>query len=611
MNKNKFSSLFLSLACVVTLNSCSDYLEVENLSNTTEKQQFDSAPDTFAALVGVYNSAMGDNTYGQRMNLILSQSGDDYRTSGDYNANDRRGISCFGAVPTNTELLRPFLDTYTGIERANLVIKNIPISPVYQTGSAADKKLMDRYLGEALALRAMFYYDLIKNWGDVPFQDVPSADLPTVYIPKTDRDVIYDKILDDLAKAATLVPWKSEGGTTAQRLSKAAVKGLRARIALARAGYSLRRNPQLMVQGSNPQKYYQIAYDECKDIITSGQHKLNPSYEGLFRALHTNSQDTTNEVIFAIGAFGGNSRTDSKIGYYNGLRHDDSDWKSAGGISAIPTYFYEFSKYDVRRDVNVAIFRVSTTKQEDLQTSINWNDGKFRKSWTSIMGTSQNLGIDWPMLRYADVLLMFAEADNELHGSPSQDAVDAVMAVRQRAYAGNLGQVGTIPTSKNAFFNYVVQERLLEFGGEGLRKYDLIRWNLLETKINETKQKLTDFMNGTGAYANVPEYIFYKKPASTIINYIPTKTAQQNVLDMDLYTNGIAKGDVFYNPNQSVATPSGYTKVNWRLAMTQPYISGDPVKSYAYYFQPNKKELLPIALDVINSNYNLTQDYGY
>ncbi|AZA49267.1 RagB/SusD family nutrient uptake outer membrane protein [Chryseobacterium carnipullorum] len=611
MNKNKFLAIFFSIVGMASVYSCSDYLEVENLSNTAEKQQFDSASDTFAALVGVYNSAMGDNTYGQRMNLILSQSGDDFRTSGDYNANDRRGISCFGAVPTNTELLRPFLDTYAGIERANLVIKNIPISPVYQTGSAADKKLMDRYLGEALTLRALFYYDLIKNWGDIPFQEVPSADLATVYLPKTDRDVIYDKILDDLAKAATLVPWKSEAGTTAQRISKAAVKGLRARIALARAGYSLRRSPQAMVQGSNPQKYYQIAYDECKDIINSGEHKLNPSYEGLFRSLHTNSQDATNEVIFAVGAFGGNSRTDSKIGYYNGLRHDDTDWKSAGGISAIPTYFYEFSKFDLRRDVNIAIFRVSTTKQEDLQTSINWNDAKFRKSWTNITGTSQNLGIDWPLLRYADVLLMFAEADNELHNGASPEAVSAVLSVKQRAFAGNSGQVGTIPTGKNDFFNFIVKERLLEFGGEGLRKYDLIRWNLLETKINETRQKLVAFMNGTGAYANVPEYIFYKKPASTVVNYVPTKTAQQNVLDMDLYVNGIAKADVFYSPNQSVATPTGYTKVNWRLAMTQPYISGDPIKSYAHYFEPNKKELLPIALDVINSNYNLTQDYGY
>ena len=119
-------------------------------------------------------------------------------------------------------------------------------------------------------------------------------------------------------------------------------------------------------------------------------------------------------------------------------------------------------------------------------------------------------------------------------------------------------------------------------------------------------------MNGTGAYATVPEYIFYKKPASSVTNYVPTKTAQQNVLDIDFYTAaGVAKADVFYSPNQSVATPSGYTKVNWRLAMTQPYISGDPLKSYAHFFQPNKKELLPIALDVINSNYNLTQDYGY
>lgn len=612
MNKNKFLSIFFSIVgATVSLNSCSDYLEVENLSNTAEKQQFDSTADAFSALVGVYNSTMGDNTYGQRMNLILTQSGDDFRTSGDYNANDRRGVSCFGAVPTNTELLRPFLDTYAGIERANLVIKNIPLSEVMKTGSAPDKALMNQYLGEALTLRAQFYYDLIKNWGDVPFQTVPSADLETVYLAKTDRDVIYDYILEDLLKAEAMVPWKSESGVTAQRISKAAVKGLRARIALARAGYSLRRNPQQMMQGSNPQKYYQIAYDECRDIINSGQHQLNPSYEKLFRSLHTNTPDESNEFIYTIGAFGGNSRTDSKIGYYNGVRHDNTEWKSSGGINAIPVYFYEFSKYDLRRDVNITIFRVNTAKQADLQTSINWNDAKFRKSWTSITGTSQNLGIDWPLLRYADILLMFAEADNELHGGPSQEAVNAVLSVRQRAYAGNLSQVGTIPTDKIGFFNFIVRERMLEFGGEGLRKYDLIRWNLLETKINETRQKLTQFMNGTGQYANVPEYIFYKKPASTVTNYIPTKTAQENVLDIDFYVNGIAKADVFYSPNQSVATPSGYTKINWRLAVTQPYISGDPVKSYAYYFEPNRKELLPIALDVINSNYNLTQDYGY
>jgi hypothetical protein len=250
--------------------SCEDFLNAENISSSNEAQQFDSTADTFSALVGVYNQIIGDDGYGQRLNLYYPQSADDFKTSGDYNCNDRRGISTYGACTSNPDLNRPFLKLYSGIERANLCIKNIPISPVYQTGSTADKALMDRYYGEALTLRAMFYYDLIKNWGDVPMQMVPSSDLESVYLPKTDRDIIYDKIIADLATAAQLVPWRSESGTSNTRFTKAAVKGLRARIALARAGYSLRRDPRVMAKGSNSEVYYKIAYDECRDIINSG-----------------------------------------------------------------------------------------------------------------------------------------------------------------------------------------------------------------------------------------------------------------------------------------------------------------------------------------------------
>jgi hypothetical protein len=599
----------LILSCAVaslTFNSCNDFLDAENLSSVSEAQQFDSTSDTFTALVGVYSQLAGDDGYGQRLALIYPHSSDDFRTSGDYNCNDRRGIATFGACTTNSELNKPFLKLYSGIERANLCIKNIPLSPVYKTGSAADKKQMDRYLGEALTLRAQFYYDLIKNWGDVPFQDKPSADMETIYLAKTDRDVIYDRIIDDLATAGNLVPWRSEEGTNAARISKGAVKGLRARIALARAGYSLRRNPQQMIQGSNPQKYYQIAYDECKDIMNhTGEHSLNPSYQAVFKALHNNTQDATNEVIFAIGAFGGNARTDSKIGYYNGLKHDDnSSWKGGGGINALPVYFYEFSKYDLRRDMNVGIFKVNNSNQAELVTAISFTDSKYRKSWTNVTGPSQNLAVDWPMIRFSDVLLMFAEADNEIHGSPSQDAVNALKLVRNRAYTGNLDQVGTIPTDKVGFFNAVVKERLLELGCEGIRKYDLIRWNLLDAKITETRQKLTDFMNGTGAYANVPLNMYYKKSP-----YDPTKTAQQNIADIDIYSTVSDKSQVFYTPSQD-ATPAGYTKIAWRAAVLQTYIS-DPVKGFAQYFQANKRELLPIYSDIIQSNYNLTQDYGY
>jgi len=609
MKKHKLIIAILSCTLsFTTVTSCSEFLDAENISNSNEDQQFDSVADTFTALIGVYNQVIGDDGYGQRLNLYYPQTADDFKTSGDYNCNDRRGISTYGACTSNPDLNKPFLKLYSGIERANLVIKNIPLSPVYQTGSAADKKSMDRYLGEALTLRAMFYYDLIKNWGDVPMQMVPSSDLESVYLPKTDRDVIYDKIIADLATAAELVPWRSEAATANVRFTKAAVKGLRARIALARAGYSLRRDPRIMAKGSNSEAYYQIAYDECRDIINSGQHGLNASFEAVFRALHDNTEDAAHEVIFAVGAFGGNAATDSKIGYYNGMRHTDgSNWKSSGGINAVATYFYEFGKYDVRRDLTVASMQINDANQAILATGALCTDGKFRKSWTSITGTAQNLAIDWPLLRYSDILLMFAEADNELNGSPSQDAINAVQLVRNRAYAGNVGQAGSIPTDKTGFFNYIVHERLLEFGGEGLRKYDLIRWNLLATKIAETKQKLSDLSNGTGQYANVPSVLYYKESP-----YDRTKTAQAALQTIDIYVPaGVNRSDVYYTPAPASTTvPTGYKAINWRAAVTGQYIN-DPLKGYAQYFEANRKELLPIYQDIIQSNYNLTQDYGY
>src|SRR5690606_39801818 len=80
---------------------------------------------------------------------------------------------------------------------------------------------------------------------------------------------------------------------------------------------------------------------------------------------------------------------------------------------------------------------------KELTSPLLMRDGKFRKYWTSIAGTNQNLGIDWPILRYADILLMFAEADNELNGGPSAEAVKALEDVRKRAFVGHEDKMGT------------------------------------------------------------------------------------------------------------------------------------------------------------------------
>ncbi|GAB3533831.1 RagB/SusD family nutrient uptake outer membrane protein [Pontibacter brevis] len=602
MNKKYIKSLFLPLALggLVTFSSCEGFLDVENPSTISQNAVFTSVGYANSAVTGVYNSLMGDNAYGSRISTLYPNAADDFRIGGTYNPLDRRGISGFGVSPDNTELNRPFLQLYEGIERANIVIKNMPASDLYNNGSAAEKATMRKLHGEALTLRAIFYHELIRNWGDVPAPFEPSSDQEDLYMSKTNQDEIYDRLLEDLALASELVPWKAESGDPSTRITKSAVKGLRARIALARGGYALRRDSRQMERRADYQQYYQIARQETLDIIQSGRHSLHPSYEQVFKDLHVGtSGGATNEMIFEIGAFGGNSKTDSKLGYSNGLRIDRSSsfGQANGQLEAIPTYFYEFDSIaDVRRDVTLAYFQINKDDQKDLTRLTLMRDGKFRKYWTSIDGTAQNLSINWPVLRYADVLLMFAEAENELNG-PTAQAIEAYEQVRKRAYTGNEDRMGTTPTDKEGFFDAIVHERLLEFGGEGIRRYDLYRWNLLTPTIAETREKLTALMNREGRYSNVPRYVYYNP--SPVVN----ATVPAEMENFDLFGGSVA--NAMYTPAPAT-TPTGYTRVNWAAAVDANYVS-----SFAVAFEPNKSELFPIYSGVLNQNYRLTQDYGY
>lgn len=596
----------MAVGALLTLSSCKKYLDVENPSTLSQEAIFNSTSYTESAVVGVYNKLMGDDGYGSRISLLYPMAADDFKTGGDFNPLDRRGLSGYGASPDNTELDKPFKQLYEGIERANVAIKYIPASNLYNSGSEAEKAKMRKLYGEVLTLRAQFYHELIRNWGDVPAPFEPSADQPDLYLPKMDRDTIYDRLLEDLKLAASLVPWRVESSDPSTRVTKAVVKGLRARLALARGGYSLRRQPQQMIRREDYKKYYQIALEECRDIIASGQHGLNPSFENLFRTIHgVNRIDPSNEWIFEAGAYGGNSRTDSKLGYGNGIRiNAASKYGTAnGGVVAIPTYFYEFDSIgDNRRDVTLAYFEVDDKDNKALVNAIDMRDGKFRKYWTNLNGTNQNLGINWPLLRYADVLLMFAEADNEINNGPSAEAIAAYELVRRRAFKGFEERMGDTPRDKDGFFKAIVKERLLEFGGEGIRKYDLIRWNLLATVITQTRQNLRDFMTASGRYANVPEYIY------TIPNKLKNGTIPEEIADFSLLGGPVSK--VMFQPNQAATTPTGYTRKSWRASVTEEQITGSK-QGFALKFEPNKKELFPIYSGILNQNFRLTQDYGY
>lgn len=613
MKKIKYQIAFLVVAIgAITLTpSCKKVLDYESDSSSSEATVFESTTYTNSALIGVYNRLCGDNGYGSRISTLFGVTADDFKTSGSYASSDRRGLSMYGASSDNTDLINPFAQLYSGIERANLCIKFIPASTIYQSGSASDQALMKRYYGEALALRAQFYFELIRNWGDVPQRFVPAAYSDNLFPANADRDLTYDQILADLKLAEDLVPWRSaipDYGSF--RFTKGAIKGLRARIALARGGYSLRSKSHLMERNPDYLKYYQIALDECKDIIDNPtQHTLNPVYENVFKTLHGTRLDDAHELMFEVAAFGSNASTDSKLGYYNGIRFNAASTygSGGGGMNAIPTYFYEFDPVkDCRRDVTIGVFEITANSKKLINALNNFTDAKFRKSWTAFNGSSssQNFAINWPLLRFADVLLMYAEAANEINNGPSPEAIDALQKVQKRAYAGYENAIPVTPTDKAGFFNAIVKERLLEFGGEAMRKYDLIRWNLIDSKFTETRAKLRQLINGEGAYANVPLYVYAKES-----NYNLTPSVAE-VASLDLY--GGAPSTVLFAPGLGSATaPTGYTLKNWRKALTEDNAVSGISTGFATYFEANKKELFPYPKTALNENPNMAQNYGY
>ncbi|KXB96798.1 MAG: hypothetical protein AA908_10365 [Chlorobi bacterium NICIL-2] len=179
---------------------------------------------------------------------------------------------------------------------------------------------------------------------------------------------------------------------------------------------------------------------------------------------------------------------------------------------------------------------------------------------------------------------MFAEAENEINNGPTPAAINAFLQVRKRAFAGNPSRVGTPPADKQGFFNAIVNERAWEFGGEGIRKYDLIRWNLLGTMLNNTKAALQAMANGQPPYNNLPSKMYYKLNSTTLI-----------------------WGNSFYQPAPAT-TPSGYGSVNW---VSSSMLTSNSLNKYAEGFTAGKTELFPFPQAIISANPNLVQNPGY
>lgn len=600
MKKANFQSFagFLVVALLIAGSGCKKYTEVEPVSQYSIPQAFSDVSNVTNALIGVYDELQGDNGYGIRISMYYPYDSDEGIVSGNID-NGRRGIGRYQLLLTNAELANPFRQLYRGVEKANLCIEQIPLMPAYTSGSAADQAALKRLYGEALALRAQFFFQLIQNWGDVPAPLVPAYKLPNLFIPKTNRDSLYDILIADLKTAADLLPWRTEAGIRNERLTKGAAKALRARMALHRGGFSLRSNGQ-MERRSDFLTYYAIVKQECEELMARrDQHTINPNFENIWRSVTSFVYDPFGEIMFEIGAGGGNGNSDSRMGNYDGpnLSNASRFGAGGGGIVMLPNYFYAFDSVDTRRDVTITSYQVTSASNIKSQRRLGeLNTGKYRRDWRVplLPGTVLNVGYNWAMIRFSDVLLMYAEVMNEINNGPTPAATAAFEEVRRRAYRGNTGLIGTTPADKTGFFNAIVNERYLEFGHEGIRKYDLIRWNLLASKLAETRTRIQQIRDRVGPYANVPQFIYVRNVGEELQYFAGTNTALTAL--------------PFWRPTQIPSPTTGWTRIDWAQNLTVNAIDGRPLwQGFAFFFVPGKSELFPFDQSTLASYQGLLQ----
>ena len=551
---------YISLLALLmaTFSACEDFLETTSKSSQAVDVTFESVNDANLALLGAYALMNEDAMYSSRMSLFWMTNTDIEITSfgqSDYRQADRRGLSNFMSRPTMdmNDITRGWDDMYKAIERLNLIIANIPQSSA-ASGDDDNARLMWHYYGEALTMRALFYMELCRNFGDVPFRTEPASD-ETFYVERTDRDEIYEYLLDDLAEAQEYLTYVGGGvHSTVERATKGFAKGLRARIAMYRAGYSVRPDG-ITRQGSNPEVYYAIAKQETQELIEDGVHGLNPDFRNHFISQCRHQVDNNyRESLFEVG-FGINRS--GEIGYSNGTRFNKASAYAGRGtqgyINTSPVFFYSFDPADSRRDATVDLFVYDEEVAESnagpagFRQKISSNPKDYRIGKWSIkyltgaalsgsVGTDQKYfnGINWTLMRMSDVYLLLAEAEYRLNGATAT-AKEAMKEVRRRAFpaeahAEKVDQY-VDALSGQAFFDALVDERAWELAGEGVRKYDLVRWNLLGEKLTAFNEE-----NGTlvttgqlparlNASFLVPERLYYKFDRSDIYPEIDYSSA--------------------------------------------------------------------------------------
>lgn len=457
--RNKFfiSSVFLCMLCF----SCNDFLNTMPTGTLTTDSNLSSKESALALVNSAYRNSnvfnTGTSTWGGNTILLL-----EYMTGKATSENSQSQFKDFQDLTVSSRTLyieQWWQYCYAGIGDCNFALNKL------KEFTTLDKDLMSQYQGEIKFMRALYYFYLVRIFGDIPKITNVQNELSELQVSRSSVKEIYDEIIipDLLEAESSKLPVKDQTG----RVSLGAVKSLLADVYLTYAGHPLQGGKQ----------YYAESAKRSLDVINSGAYTLFSTYENLWSP----SQNNKGEFIFQI-QFALNMRSNEAVCIVLPTRSGMSAFNLEFG-SLVPTKEFVESYPLGDKRVEEKQFFFTTYKGHPNKFSpgapqLTFMDFKgyyinkfFDKNAIDVAGQS---GLNWSIYRYAEVLLMYAEAQVNIDGVPNKAAMDALNLIRKRAGLGAF-----INTNKEAFLNAVWDQRYFELCYENKMWFDMLRTRLI------------------------------------------------------------------------------------------------------------------------------------